>query len=164
MKQINSSKNRNPAAHSRTSGLCRGAHENEQVMLGASRGEWEGAAGGAPCHRGVAVLGTDPGNARPTRSRDFPTKTLLVPPTSRLPSPEVGRLKPLIVEALLRRARAHTSALAHARQIRQAQCGIWAKFKSHLSCLESFRERKLRQGPNVELCPPTVETCVVDVV
>lgn len=116
-------------------------------------GEGRGAAGGAPCHRGVAVLGTDPGNARPTRSRDFPTKTLLVPlhPPPPLRSPEVGRPKPLIVEALLRRTRAHTSVLAHARQIRQAQCGIWAKFKSHLSCLESFKERKLQQGPNAEI-------------
>lgn len=155
---MNSSKKSNSAAHSQTTALCRGSHEDERVILGASGRNW-GAAGGASSHRGVAVLGTDPGNARPTRSRDFPTKTPPVPPPP--PPPMVGQLKPLIVEALLQRARALTSALAHARQIRQAQRGIWAKFKSHLSCLESFKERKIQQGPNTVPSPPTVETCVV---
>lgn len=127
---------------------CRGdAHGNKRVMQEASGGGGAGTRGGDPCHRGVAVLGTDPGNARPTRSRDFPTETPLVahPPAPLPASAPALRVEPLIFRGAAPCTRAHICTSARA-QIRQARRGIWAKFKSHLSCLESFRERKLQAG------------------
>lgn len=117
-----------------------------------------GRRGGDPCHRGVAVLGTDPGNARPTRSRDFPTKNTTA---RRPPPPSALWVEPLIWRGAAMRTRAHICT-----RINQAS-PAWrtGQILSPISAVWSHSESKTsRRGPNVEPCPPPVETCVVVVV